>query len=118
VVRYKNLLLTPSSDYVSRILRYAARLLALVCATICGVIFAGAVSQLLLIYYGNNHRLPLFITKSELMQTGAVGLLFVCSCAVFSRLGRKQLKQVLISRAGSDGRRNTCLQFTRWSLEA
>jgi hypothetical protein len=25
---------------------------------------------------------------------------------------------VLVSRAGSEGRRNTCAQFTRWSLKA
>ena len=27
-------------------------------------------------------------------------------------------RQLLINAAGSEGRRNTCAQFTRWSLKA
>ncbi len=34
-------------------------------------------------------------------------------------LGRDELQSIFpISAAGSDGRRNTCLEFTRWSLKS
>ena len=60
-------------------LRYLFRLLALACATFCGIIFLIESSILAWIYYHSHYRLPLFITYKSLAEYGLFGLGLLCS---------------------------------------
>jgi uncharacterized BrkB/YihY/UPF0761 family membrane protein len=84
-------------------LRYITRLLALACATVFGVCFLLSFTILVVIYFENSRRFPLFITNKDLVEVAVSGLLFVLFGTVYLLLARKPIRKRSDASLGSDG---------------
>jgi hypothetical protein len=75
-------------------LRYIVRLLALASATVFGIWFLFNVTMLVLIYFENSRRFPVFIGRIVYVELAVIGLLFVLSGTAYLILARKHRQPV------------------------
>ena len=74
-------------------LRYVARLVALACATVFGICFLFNSTFLILIYFENSRRFPLFIRNKVFLEFAVIGLLFALSGTAYLILARTPNRQ-------------------------
>ena len=75
-------------------LRYTVRLLTLASATVFGIWFLFNITMLVLIYFENSRRFPLFIERIVYVELAVIGLLFVLSGTAYLILVRKHRQPV------------------------